>query len=223
MIESTVDALVPGTLVLSNSGWCDHAVVAASDTRPLDAGPLEPSSYLGMYGMPGHTAWAALRKVAPLEAGQTVLVTAGAGAVGVVALQLARASGCRVVASVGSEKNGRQLQETLGVDAIVNYRHGDLDAQVSAAAPDGVDVFLDNTGGPMFNAGFGAMARWGRIVVCGSMADLDRSGAAALSLRPLCHEIEASDDLERHRERLRAVPGRVPGGDPSALRGRADP
>jgi NADPH-dependent curcumin reductase CurA len=184
VIASTVPRIEAGRLVLSRSGWCELFLADPMDVQVLDIDRVEPSAYLGVLGMPGQTAWAALRKVVAIRPPQTILVSAASGAVGVVAVQIAKASGCRVVACLGSVENGTYLTDALGVDAVVNYRQANLDEQLTNAAPSGVDVFLDNVGGPIFSAGFATMAVHGHIIVCGSMFELDRQEPASLSFDP---------------------------------------
>lgn len=112
------------------------------------------------------------------------IVSAAAGAVGTTAVQLARASGCDGVGVVGAAENARFLEDELGVRATINYRLGRVDEQLAAAAPDGIDVFLDNVGGELFPVAFRSMKLRGRIVVIGSMADLDTDQPAALCFDP---------------------------------------
>jgi len=181
VIDANGTDLDADSLVVSSLGWCESGVVDASALEPIAADP-EPSAHLGLLGMPGMTAWAAIRRMAPPKPGQTVLITAASGAVGLTAAQLTREAGARVVATTGSQQNAAYLRDELGLDAVVNYRSGDVDAALAAAAPDGVDVFVDNVGGALFAAGLRAMATFGRIVICGSMASLDGGSDAELKL-----------------------------------------
>jgi len=180
VVEAGGTDLAVGSLVVSSLGWCE-AGVADVDSLEVVAEQPEPSAHLGLLGMPGMTAWAAMRRMAAPQPGQTVLVTAAAGAVGLAAAQLARDAGARVVATTGTAENAAYLRD-LGIEEVVNYRTHDLHAALSAAAPDGVDVFLDNVGGATFQAGLRVMATFGRIVVCGSMASLDGDPDAELRL-----------------------------------------
>jgi hypothetical protein len=119
----------------------------------------------------GLTAYAGLHVVDALRGGETVWVSAAAGAVGSLAVQIARLSGNRVIASAGSEDKVAWLQESLGVEAF-NYRDG-LDDQLGALAPDGLDVCFDSVGGDHLEAALEHLGRNGRVAMCGSISDYE--------------------------------------------------
>ena len=130
---------------------------------------VSPSALLGALGMPGMTAWAGVTEIAPVEAGETVFVSAAAGAVGSVAGQIAKARGCRVIGSAGAPEKVAYVRDELGFDAAFSH-HDDVREALREAAPDGVDVYFDNVGGPQLEAAIGALNRWGRIALCGSVS-----------------------------------------------------
>jgi NADPH-dependent curcumin reductase len=150
-------------------GWQDYAVVGpeAIMTR-IDAVQAPLSAYAGVLGMNGLTAELALTKIGRPRAGDTVLVTTAAGAVGSVVGQLAREAGCRVVGLTGEDDKVERCTARFGYDAAANYKRGDLTETVAALAPGGVDVFFDNVGGPILDAVIRTMNVGGRIVQCGT-------------------------------------------------------
>jgi NADPH-dependent curcumin reductase CurA len=174
--------LTPGTLVAGQGGWQDYAIVpTASLRRVVRRSALE--DHLSVLGITGLTAWFGLRRVGRPVAGQTVLVSAAAGATGSVAGQLARNLGCRVVGIVGSAAKGELLTERLGFDAVVDHHEDDLRAALAAACPSGVDVYFDNVAGRVLTAALPLMNTHGVVVSCGSVSAYD--GAQPASLRAL--------------------------------------
>ena len=168
IVESADETLARGQYVLHRAGFREWATLTASDVTVIDVGDVTPSAYLGALGMPGFTAWVAARVIAPFQAGESVLVTAGAGAVGTTYAQLARLADCRVVCSVGNDDNGRRLVEELRADAWFNYHDGPFTDLANAALADGADLALDNIGGAQFRDMIEVMRPHGRIVMCGS-------------------------------------------------------
>ncbi len=160
----------PGSLVVHQLGWREAAIVDADRVLPgvVPAG-VSPSALLGALGMPGMTAWIGVTEIAPVEAGETVFISAAAGAVGSVAGQIAKARGCRVIGSAGAPEKVAYVREELGFDAAFSYRD-DVRAALKEAAPDGVDVYFDNVGGPQLEAAIGALNLRGRIALCGSVS-----------------------------------------------------
>jgi NADPH-dependent curcumin reductase CurA len=159
-----------GSLVVHQLGWREAVLVDADRVQP-GAVPdgVSPSALLGAFGMPGMTAWAGLTEIAPIEAGETVFISAAAGAVGSVAGQIAKARGCRVIGSAGAPEKVAYVRDELGFDAAFSH-HDDVRAALAEAAPDGVDVYFDNVGGPQLEAAIGALNRGGRIALCGSVS-----------------------------------------------------
>ena len=162
-----VGSLEDGTLVLHQRGWREHALVPVDQVRRVSVPEGVPeSALLGALGMPGMTAWVGLTEIAPVQAGETVFISAATGAVGSVAGQLAKARGCRVIGSAGGPKKVRFARDELGYDEVYDYRADDP----REALADGIDVYFDNVGGPQLEAAIGAMRRGGRIAVCGAVS-----------------------------------------------------
>ena len=156
--------------VQSLCGWRDYFIAPASQLRKVDVTQAPASAFLGVLGSTGLTAWAGLNDIAQIKEGETVFVSAGAGAVGSVACQLAKLRGCRVIASAGTASKIAFLKNEVKVDFAFNYRDADIPAQLQAAAPEGLHVYFDNTEGPQLEAALGSMRNHGRIVLCGAIA-----------------------------------------------------
>ena len=174
----------PGSLVVHQLGWREAALVDADRVQP-GAVPdgVSPSALLGALGMPGMTAWVGVTEIAPVAAGETVFISAAAGAVGSVAGQIAKARGCRVIGSAGAPEKVAYVRDELGFDAAFSHRD-DVRAALKEAAPDGVDVYFDNVGGPQLEAAIGALNRGGRIALCGVGVAVQRDRAAARPAQP---------------------------------------
>jgi NADPH-dependent curcumin reductase CurA len=168
----------PGSLVVHQLGWREAALVDADRVQP-GAVPegVSPSALLGALGMPGLTAWVGVTEIAPIAEGETVFVSAAAGAVGSVAGQIAKARGCRVIGSAGAPEKVAYVRDVLGFDAAFSHRD-DVRAALAEAAPDGVDVYFDNVGGPQLEAAIGALNRGGRIALCGAVSQYNATEPA---------------------------------------------
>ncbi|WP_019815050.1 NADP-dependent oxidoreductase [Saccharomonospora saliphila] len=178
VVESRADGLAPGDTVLHDRGWRTHAVLDAKRVSPVDPDAAPVSAYLSVLGMPGLTAYAGLFEVANFRAGDTVFVSAAAGAVGSLVGQLARRYGAaRVVGSAGSAEKVRWLTEDLGFDAAFNYKDAPVRDQLTEAAPDGVDVYFDNVGGDHLEAAIARLNTHGRIAVCGMISQYNATEA----------------------------------------------
>ena len=170
VVESHAPGLLEGDYVLSNFGWREAFTATADELTPLGKLVASPSAYLGILGMPGMTAYTGLFGAASLKDGETVFITGAAGAVGSVAGQIAKIKGCRVVGTAGSADKVRWLVDDLGFDYAFDYHGGGLRQEIQKGAPEGVDVFFDNVGGELLQAGIGCMREFGRIALCGAIA-----------------------------------------------------
>ena len=157
-------------------GWQDFPVLQADGTRKVDPDLAPIQSALSYLGLPGLTAYFALLHQARIQAGETVLISAASGAVGQVAGQIAKLKDCRPVAIASSDEKLAWCRE-LGYDAGINYRTtDDLVAAIAEACPNGVDVFFDNTAGPIHDAAMQNLAVKARVIVCGTIALADKFG-----------------------------------------------
>jgi NADPH-dependent curcumin reductase CurA len=131
--------------------------------------------HLGTLGMSGMTAYFGLLDIGRPEAGQTVVVSGAAGAVGSVVGQIAKIKGCRVIGIAGGERKCRALVDDLGFDAAIDYQSEDVRKALREHAPDGVDVYFDNVGGDILDAVLTRLARGARIVICGAISQYNNT------------------------------------------------
>ncbi|MGO4382892.1 NADP-dependent oxidoreductase [Specibacter sp. RAF43] len=179
VIASRSERRREGDVVVHGLGWREYAVVAATATKKVDTSLARPSAFLGALGMTGLTAYAGLTRVAAFAPGDTVFVSAAAGAVGSLAGQLARVLGAeRVIGSAGSAAKAAHLRE-LGFDAAFNYHDGparDLLADVLGPGR-GIDVYFDNVGGEQLEAAISLANPFGRIALCGAISAYNATAA----------------------------------------------
>lgn len=171
VVESRNPDFAVGDQVLGMMGWRDYWLSNGRGVEKLNPSVAPVQAFLGILGMPGMTAYAGLIRVGRLRGEETVFVSGAAGAVGSVVCQIAKARGCRVIGSAGSAAKVDWLREEAGVDHAFNYKeHPDvpkLIGQLLHAAPEGVDVYFENVGGPQLEAALAAMKDFGRVVICG--------------------------------------------------------
>ncbi len=172
--QSRAPGLEEGDIVRCRSGWQDFVVAEPKDLEKVE--PLGPLHWeLGILGGTGITAYFGLFDVGQPKQGETVMVSAAAGAVGSIVGQLAKIRGCRAVGTTGSDTKCQKLTSDVGFDVAVNYKSDDFRAEIKAATPDGVDVYFDNTGGMVLGSALFRMNNYGRIVCCGVVSQYDTS------------------------------------------------
>lgn len=172
IVESRHSAFQAGQLAVGINGWEDYSIAAGDQ---LSAVHLEPGDaeqhFLSIFGAVGLTAYFGLLEKGKPLAGETVLVSAAAGAVGSLVGQIAKLKGCRAVGIAGSDEKCRWIVEELGFDAAINYRDNpDLVGAIRQACPEGVDVFFDNVGGEILDATLLTLNKNARIVFCGAIS-----------------------------------------------------
>ncbi len=172
--RSEANGFRPGDWVLSMNGWREAWTGPADGVRKLPVSDALPAqAFLGVAGMTGLTAYVGVKTIAELKAGETMFVSAAAGAVGSMACQIGKIIGARVIGAAGGSEKLAFL-ETLGVDEIINYReHAGPDGLTRAledAAPNGVDVYFDNVGGDHLAAALNVLNNFGRVAVCGMIS-----------------------------------------------------
>ncbi|MFM6853784.1 MAG: NADP-dependent oxidoreductase, partial [Sphingopyxis sp.] len=162
-----------GTLLRAFATWSDHYVLRgdALGLEKVNQAPGVPlEHYMGALGPVGLTAWVGLFEIGQAKAGETVLVSAAAGATGSTVVQIAKAAGCRVIGLAGGPEKAAQVL-AMGADAAIDYRaQADLAGAIRAAAPDGIDVFFDNVGGETLDAVLPLMRLHGRVALCGMIS-----------------------------------------------------
>ncbi|HEY6361763.1 MAG TPA: NADP-dependent oxidoreductase [Vicinamibacterales bacterium] len=184
VVESKSPGFSRGDLVFCDAGWQDYAAMAAETAVKLPA--IEPVSHLvSVYGISaGYTAYIGLLKFGRPAAGETVVVSGAAGAVGSVVGQIAKITGCRVVGIAGSDEKCAVLKQELGFDAAINYKAGRVADALKSAAPHGVDIYFDNVGGDTLRVCAAAMNRCGRIVICGAISGYDTGSEPVAGFSP---------------------------------------
>ena len=174
VVESRAEAFKPGDAVVSGLGWREYFAAPAQVLHPVSRETQPLSVYLGALGMTGMTAWAGLNLV-DVKAGDVVFISGAAGAVGNVAGQLAKLRGCRVIGSAGSAEKVDFLIKECGFHGAFNYKAGPILEQLNREAPDGIDVYFDNVGGPTLEAALSALRLHGRIICCGGISGYNQS------------------------------------------------
>jgi NADPH-dependent curcumin reductase CurA len=168
VVKSNDERFKPGDLVESFNGWREAYVSPASGLNKLQPG-VPPQAYLGVLGMPGMTAYTSFHRIGEPKAGDVVFVSGAAGAVGSTVCQIAKIRGCTVVASAGTDAKLAWLQ-SVGVDATVNYKKGNLLESVKAAAPKGIDIYFDNVGGDHLEVALEVARPFARFIECGMIS-----------------------------------------------------
>ncbi|WP_122032367.1 NADP-dependent oxidoreductase [Aliivibrio sp. EL58] len=170
VVESNHPDFVVGDSVMGMMGWTEYLVTNGQGINKVQAG-VSAEMALAVFALPGLTATQGLLNIAKPQAGETLVVTGAAGSVGSIVGQLAKADGLRVIGVVGSDEKADWIVNELGFDGAINYKTDDLEAKLAELTPEGVDVFFENTGGPIQHHIFNRMNTHGRIVVCGMIAD----------------------------------------------------
>ncbi|MEI6896727.1 MAG: NADP-dependent oxidoreductase [Psychromonas sp.] len=172
VIESHHPDFIVGDRVMAMMGWQEYFLSSGQNLKKITA-PLPDESILSVFALPGLTATQGLFNVGKPQKGETIIITGAAGSVGSLVGQLAKAEGLHVIGVVGDPEKADWIVNELGFDAAINYKSGDLDAQLEKAAPNGIDLFFENTGGPIQHLIFERINAHGRVVVCGLIADYD--------------------------------------------------
>jgi NADPH-dependent curcumin reductase CurA len=170
--ESRASHFSPGDLVFADTGWQEYVALPARQLTKLAR--VEPLTHLiSVYGVAGLTAYFGLLECGKPQPGETVVVSAAAGAVGEIVGQIAKIKGCRTVGITGGAAKCKLLTEELRFDAAVDYKAGDVGRALKAACPDGIDVYFDNVGGDILEACLFNMKVRGRIACCGAVSQYD--------------------------------------------------
>ena len=168
--RSNAPGFSQGDRVVGGFGWQGWSAVPADRLRKLPDG-LPPSLFLGVLGMPGLTAYVGMKEIGQAKAGETVVVSAASGAVGAVVGQIAKAAGARVVGVAGGPDKCAFVTGELGFDACIDHRGAELGPALDAACPKGIDVYWENVGGAVQRAVFPRLNDFGRMVMCGMVAE----------------------------------------------------
>lgn len=171
VLESKSQKFVVGDMVQANLPWTTKIISKADRLLKIDVNRAPASFYLGVLGMPGLTAYFGMTDIGRPKAGETVVISGAAGAVGIVAGQIARNLGCRVVGLAGSDDKVKLLKEQFGFDAAINYKTSkNLRKDIKATCPNEIDVYFDNVGGEISDAVFANLSFKSRVIVCGQIS-----------------------------------------------------
>lgn len=219
VVKSNHPRYSEGDWVTSLNGWRDYFVSSGEGVNKIDTRLAPPAAYLGVLGVPGFTAWYGMKHIGKPTRGETLVVSAAAGAVGSVVVQLGKIYGCRVVAIAGSEDKCAFTRE-LGADDAVNYKAGDVYEQLRTACPKGVDIYFENVGGAIFDAVLRLVNPFSRIPLCGMISQYNlaepepgpRYLFSMVANRTLMQGFIISDHFDRFPEFLLEVGGYVRSG-----------
>lgn len=172
VVASRAEGVAEGDLIVGPVGWREFAVLTPGDIQfRADTSIAPPEAWMSVLGSTGVTAWCGITQVLDVQPGDTVLISTAAGAVGSVAVRLAKLRGARVIGLTSRDDKLRYLKEDLSCDVAINYRTSrDLASDVKDAAPDGINAFFDMVGGAQLKIGFANMATRGRIAICGTIS-----------------------------------------------------
>ena len=212
VLESRNEKIKPGDHVLTPLGWQLYGTTKEATKVDSKRAPL--SYYLGLLGMPGMTAYFGLKEIGQPKPGETVVVSAASGAVGSVVGQLAKLRGCNAVGIAGGQEKCDYVKRSLGFDACVDYKAGNLHRDLKAACPKGIDVFFDNVGAEILDTTLRLTNVFARVVVCGMIAEYNATVPYAMkNLRSvLVNRIRMQgmivfDWKDRYGEALEALAG----------------
>ncbi|HEY2627873.1 MAG TPA: NADP-dependent oxidoreductase [Usitatibacter sp.] len=175
VIASKHPGFAVGDLVGGNFGVQQYAISDTKGVRKVDTKFAPLTTYLGVLGMPGMTAYFGLLDIGKPQPGETVVVSGAAGAVGAVVCQIAKIKGCRVVGIAGGADKCKYLVDTLGCDAAIDYKNEDVKAGLKKHCPDGIHVYFDNVGGDILEACLARLALHARIIVCGAISQYNNT------------------------------------------------
>jgi len=179
VIESRNPKLPVGVWVSGMLGVRDHLLTDGKGLKPFDPRALpDPSWALGLFGGTGLTAYFGLTEIGRVQAGETLVVSAAAGAVGSAAVQFGKRMGCRVIGIAGGPGKCAYVRDELGADGVIDYKNEGVADALKALAPDGIDVYFDNVGGDVLEAALRRLRRHARIVLCGGISQYNATGEA---------------------------------------------
>jgi NADPH-dependent curcumin reductase len=185
VIDSKNPKFRQGAFVVGMAGWQEFQVSDGAGLRQIDVRIIPASAYLGCAGMPGITAWYGLTQIGKPKPGETVVVSAAAGAVGSVVGQLAKLRGCRAVGIAGGKAKCDLVSGEFGFDSCIDYKAESFKADFKAATPNGIDIVFENVGGMVLDAALWRMNAFGRIALCGLIAGYDGRAIPIQNVRSL--------------------------------------
>jgi len=179
VVASNDPGLAVGDTVVGMTGVQDYAVVQAKTMVKVDPRLAPLPRFLGALGMPGLTAYFGLLDIGQPKEGETVVVSAAAGAVGAVVGQIAKIKGCRVVGIAGGPQKCGYVTDELGFDAAIDYKSEDVRAMLAQHCPKGIDVYFDNVGGEILDIALSLLAMRARVIICGAISQYNHPESIA--------------------------------------------
>ena len=179
VVESRHPEYKTGDIVRCYGTWSDYCIIdprdvySATISNPAD----DLSEHVGVYGANGWTAYVGVIEVARVKPSETFLVSAAAGCTGIMAGQVAKLAGCKVIGICGTDEKGEVITSQYGFDGFINYKSQNVEQAIKDHCPEGVDIYFDNVGGPILDAAISNMATFGRIAVCGLITNYIADGA----------------------------------------------
>lgn len=222
VVESNGAGFEPGDVVTGQLHWAEYATAPSSELKRVHPDRAPITTYLSVLGMPGNTAYFGVNEVARPRAGETFVVTGAAGAVGSIAGQIAKLNGARVVGFAGSDAKIEFIEDELGFDAGINYKQtDDYRRALADAAPEGIDAYFDNVGGPITDAVFQHLNLDARVAVCGQISLYNatetptgpRKLMTLIQRRATVKGFLVSDFSERFQEATRRLSAWIQSGD----------
>jgi hypothetical protein len=178
VVESRNGPFKKGDKLVGFTGLQEYVVTDGREKMPFHRVPSIPfvsdSAFLGVLGINGLTAYFGMMDIGKPQKGETLVVSAAAGATGSIAGQIGKIHGCRVVGIAGSDEKCKWITDDLGFDAAINYKHPDWRDQLAGATPKGIDINFENVGGEVMNAVLGRMNLFGRVVLCGLISGYNK-------------------------------------------------
>ncbi len=228
VVESKNPKLPVGTWVGGMTGVTEELITDGRGLRPFDARALpDPTWALHVFGATGFTAYFGLKEIGQAKAGETVVVSAAAGAVGSTVVQLAKAWGCRVIGIAGGAEKCAYVKDELGADGVIDYKNEKVGKALAEQCPEGIDVYFDNVGGEILDSVLKRLRLRARIVVCGGISQYNATGEmrgpanylSLISSRARMEGFVVIDYLHRGEEAIAAMAPLVMAGK---LKGKVD-
>lgn len=180
VVNSAADHVPVGSYMMGVGTWSDYSCASTAMLAPVPDIPGIPAKDIfGQFWLVGPTAYFGLHDIGAPKAGETLVVSGAAGAVGSIAVQLGKAWGCNVIGIAGGAEKCRYITAELGADAAIDYHNEDVGTSLQRLCPEGIDIYFDNVGGPTLNTVMGQMNVFGRIVQCGMIASYNDEGAGS--------------------------------------------
>jgi NADPH-dependent curcumin reductase CurA len=187
VIKSNNENFSKGDFVSGYLNWKEYQISNGTGIQKVNAGAAPLSTYLGVLGITGLSAYFALLDIGKPKSGETLVVSAAAGAVGSIAGQIGKIMGCRVIGIVGTDEKAELIKTKFGFDAAINYKTSpDIETAIAKICPAGVDIYFDNVGGVISDGVIANINKYGRIAVCGSISNYnDTEAQTSPSLLPI--------------------------------------